>query len=131
MGKPLVLFARLYRAALLGYLLNSGETQRSRAYDLGRTAIGEGFSLLDILRTHYRAVNTLLEATPDARRGLTRLKAAEDFLLEALSPFEMACRGYVAMLPGRLDAPSPAPARRVRRRRSVGAFPATSRGITR
>ena len=131
MGKPLVLFARLYRAALLGYLLNSGETQRSRAYDLGRTAIGEGFSLLDILRTHYRAVNTLLEATPDPRRGLTRLKAAEDFLLEALSPFEMACRGYVAMLPGRLDVASPPPARRVRRRRSVGAFPATSRGITR
>jgi len=131
MGKPIVLFARLYRAALLGYLLSSGETQRARAYDLGRTAIEEGFSLLDILRAHYRAVNTLLEATPDIRRGVARLKAAEDFLLEALSPFEMACRGYVALLPSRLGGPPAPPARRVRRRRSIRAFPAASRDITR
>jgi hypothetical protein len=61
-----------------------------------------------------------------------RLKAAEDFLVEALSPFEMACRGYVALLPGRLDgAPAPPPARRARRRRSIRAFPVTSRDITR
>lgn len=132
MGQPPVLFARLYRAALLGYLLSGAETQRARAYDLGRTAIVEGFSLLDILRTHFRAVNTVLEATPDARRGLARLKAAEDFLLEALSPFEMACRGYVALLPGRLEGAHPPKTRRVRkRRRSVGAFPATARDITR
>jgi hypothetical protein len=131
MGKPLVLFARLYRAALLGYLLTSGEKQRARAYDLGRTAIAEGFSLLDVLRTHYRAVNAVLEATPDTRRGLSRLKAAEDFLLEALSPFEMVCRGYVAMLPGRLEDSAPPQPRRTRRRRSVRAFPATARGITR
>jgi hypothetical protein len=132
MGKPLVLFARLYRAALLGYLLNSSEQQRARAYDLGRSAIAEGFSLLDILRTHYRAVNALLEATPDARRGLVRLKAAEDFLLEALSPFEMACRGYVELLPDRPDrVPARERRRRTRRRRTVGAFPATARDITR
>lgn len=129
MAKALVLFARLYRAALLGYLLSSGETQRARAYDLGRTAIAEGFSLLDVLRTHYRAVNTVLEATNDTRRGMARLKAAEDFLLEALSPFEMACRGYVALLPGR-DR-EPLPPRRARRRRSVRPFPATGRDITR
>ena len=130
MGKPLVLFARLYRAALLGYLLSSGEKQRARAYDLGRTAIAEGFSLLEVLRTHYRAVNTVLEATPDTRRGLSRLKAAEDFLLEALSPFEMAYRGYVELLPNHHPVTSP-PARRVRRRRAVRAFPATSPDITR
>jgi hypothetical protein len=132
MGKPLVLFARLYRAALLGYLLSGGETQRARAYDLGRTAIAEGFSLLDILRTHHRAVNTLLEATPDARRSLVRLRAAEDFLLEALSPFEMVCRGYVAMLPGRVAAAQTGPAkRRARRRRAVGPFSAAAPDITR
>jgi hypothetical protein len=130
MGKPLVLFARLYRAALLGYLLSSGEKQRARAYDLGRAAITDGFSLLDILRTHYRAVNTVLEATPDPRRSMARLKAAEDFLLEALSPFEMAYRGYVALLPGQPDRPV-GPARRARRRRAVRPFPATSKDITR
>ncbi len=117
MGKPLVLFARLYRAALLGYLLSSGEKQRARAYDLGRTAIADGFSLLDVLRTHNRALNTVLDATPDPRRGLLRLKAAEDFLVEALSPFEMACRGYVALLPSQLNVPPVRQARRVRRRR--------------
>ena len=114
----LLAFARLYRAALLGYLLGGGEKPRTRAYDLGREAIGRGFSLLDILRLHHRTVNALLEATPDTRHGLLRVKAAQDFLLEAVSPYEMVCRGYVASLPGHPPDGAPAATSRVRRRRT-------------
>ena len=50
MSAQTVLFSRRYRAALLDYLLGSGETGLSHAYDLGRTAIDEGLGLLQILR---------------------------------------------------------------------------------
>lgn len=130
MGKPLVLFARLYRAALLGYLLNGGEVPRARAYDLGRAALADGYSLLDIVRTHSRTINALLEATPDTRRGLARFKAAQDFLLEALSPFDMVGRGYVALLPGHTVVDPHARHARRKRRGVVQPFPMPSRGIT-
>jgi hypothetical protein len=98
MSTRTVLFSRRYRAALLDYLLGSGETGLSQAYDLGRTAIYEGLGLLQILRAHQRAVNAVLESTHNVNESLKRLKAAEDFLLETLSPFEMTYRGYVALL---------------------------------
>jgi hypothetical protein len=105
MSARTVLFSRRYRAALLDYLLGSGETGLSRAYDLGRTAIDEGLGLLQILRAHQRAVNSVLESTHNVSEGLKRLKAAEDFLLETLSPFEMTYRGYVALLEGDHEEP--------------------------
>jgi hypothetical protein len=93
-----LLFSRRYRAALLDYLLGNGETGLSNAYELGRSAIDEDFGLLQILRAHQRAVNAVLESTQNVPDSLKRLKAAEDFLMETLSPFEMAYRGYVALL---------------------------------
>jgi len=93
-----VLFARRYRAALLDYLLGSRETGLSRAYDLGRTAVTEGLGLLEILRAHQKAVNAVLESTHSMDESLRRLRAAESFLMETLSPFEMTYRGYLALL---------------------------------
>jgi hypothetical protein len=110
-----LLFSRRYRAALLDYLLGNGETGLSNAYDLGRTAIDEDFGLLQILRAHQRAVNAVLESTQNVPDSLKRLRAAEDFLMETLSPFEMTYRGYVALLEGDHARP-PADRRRVRRR---------------
>ena len=98
-----VLFARRYRAALLDYLLGSGESGRERAYELGRTAIDNSLGLLQILRVHQKAVNSILESTPTVDQGLSRLKAAEEFLMETLSPFEMTHRGYVSFLEPRRD----------------------------
>jgi phosphoserine phosphatase RsbU-like protein len=95
-----LLFSRRYRAALLDYLLGNGETGLSNAYDLGRSAIDEDFGLLQILRAHQRAVNAVLESTQNVPESLKRLRAAEDFLMETLSPFEMTYRGYVALLEG-------------------------------
>ena len=93
-----LLFSRRYRAALLDYLLGNGETGLSNAYDLGRSAIDEDFGLLQILRAHQRAVNAVLESTQNVPDSLKRLRAAEDFLMETLSPFEMTYRGYVDLL---------------------------------
>jgi hypothetical protein len=98
MGTQAALFARRYRAALLDYLLGSGETGLSRAYDLGRTAIDQGVGLLQILRAHQKAVDAVLESSHTAANNLRSLKAAEAFLMESLSPFEMTHRGYLASL---------------------------------
>src|SRR5260221_7052305 len=100
MGTRTVLFSRRYRAALLDYLLGSGETELARAYELGRTAIDEDLGVLQILRVHVRAANAVLESSQTVVEILKRLKRAEDFLMEALAPFEMTHRGYVALLEG-------------------------------
>lgn len=91
-------FARRYRAALLDYLLGSDEAGLVRAYDLGRVAMGEGLGLLEIVRTHHAMTRTIVGSARDVEGMLKTLDAAGEFLLEALSPFEMAYRGYVASL---------------------------------
>jgi|SRR5689334_4724711 len=92
------LFSRRYRAALLDYLLGNGEAGLSNAYEIGRSAMDEDLGLLQILRAHQRVVNSVLESTQNVTESLKLLKAAEEFLMETLSPFEMACRGYVALI---------------------------------
>jgi Phosphoserine phosphatase RsbU, N-terminal domain len=100
MGSQTALFSRRYRAALLDYLLGSGEAALARAYDLGRTAIDEGMGLLPILRAHQEAIQAVLQPTLSSPESLKRLTDAEDFLMEILSSFEMTYRGYVALLEG-------------------------------
>ena len=95
-----LLFSRRYRAALLDYLLGNGEAGLQSAYELGRTAIEEDFGLLQILRAHQRAVDGVLHSAPSVNESLKRIKAAETFLMETLSPFEMTYRGYVSMIDG-------------------------------
>jgi phosphoserine phosphatase RsbU-like protein len=100
MGTHRLLFFRRYRAALLDYLLGSGETGLVRAYELGRGAIDEGLGLLQVVQAHQQAVNTVLESAETATEGFRRLTAASDFLMETLAPFEMAYRGYRSTLEG-------------------------------
>jgi len=106
-----VLFCRRYRAALLDYLLGHGETALARAHDLGRRAMEDGLGLLEILLAHQHAINAILESMPmhSMRDSVNALKAAEDFLIETLSPFEMTHRGYLALLKRRQDEQSDTP----------------------
>jgi hypothetical protein len=106
------LFCRRYRAALLDYLLGSGEAGLVRAYDLGRGAIDDGLGLMQILRAHQQAITAVLESTGSVNESVNRLKAAEVFLIETLSPFEMTYRGYVALIHGRHQEPRNGPPRR-------------------
>ena len=96
-----LMFSRRYRAALLDYLLGNGEAGLQNAYELGRTAIEEDLGLLQILRAHQRAIDGVLQSAPSMAESLKRMKAAETFLMETLSPFEMTYRGYVSMIDGR------------------------------
>jgi hypothetical protein len=95
-----VLFARRYRAALLDYLLGAGELGLSRAYDLGRTAVNEGVGLLHVLHTHQKAINNVVQSSTTVDEAIVKLEAAEAFLSETLSPFELTYRGYLALASG-------------------------------
>ena len=91
-------FFRTYHAALLEYLQGSGESGLANSYDLGRKAIAAEFGLLDVVRIHQRAVNTILDSTPEEVNRESCRNASEEFLMEALSAFEMASRGYLAIV---------------------------------
>ena len=61
------------------------------AYELGREALGSGLGVLDVAGfVHGALLDACASAPGDSLRAV---KAAENFLLECLSPFEMAYRG--------------------------------------
>ena len=81
-----------YAGAFSAYLASPGERELGAAYDIGRQAVAEHLSVLDITEAHHAAVGAALaEAAqpPDAT-----LRAAAAFLRESLSIFESVHRGY-------------------------------------
>src|SRR5256884_6738338 len=91
--KPPATFEEEYRSAFGEYARNGGEAALGRAYELGRRAITEKKSLMEIAALHHRALHGMLAEAPGAARHQEMLTAAGDFLAEMLSPFEMAHRG--------------------------------------
>ena len=104
-------FSRRYRAALLDYLLEGSEPGLARAYDLGRRAMTTGLDLLRVLRTHHRAVTSVVNTPGGPKANTISLTRSQDFLMEALSVYDMAARGYLALI----ERPSPDHPRRTRR----------------
>ncbi len=87
-------FEDRYRSALSDYAARGGEEALGRAYELGRKAVGEGKSLIEIASLHHQ---TLLELFNEAKGEVRRaklLRVSPDFLTETLSPYEMAHRGF-------------------------------------
>ena len=111
MAAQRMLFARRYRAALLDYLLGSDEAGLVRAYELGRAAMREGLGLLELLRIHQGTTRTIVGSSRDVDAILKTLDAAGEFLMETVSPFEMAYEGYVASLEN-VGVPHPLASRR-------------------
>lgn len=83
---------RDYRAAFLRYLPRRDEAARNSGYELGRSAVAEGISILELARLHHEV---FLEVLRDTRgEDLTDVAtAASEFLLEVLATYDMAQRG--------------------------------------
>lgn len=83
-----------YRRALQHYLDQRDEAALGGAYDLGRKALAEGKSLMEIASTHSEVLREILcdQSDPQLRNQL--LQASASFLTESLSPYEMAHRGF-------------------------------------
>jgi signal transduction histidine kinase len=84
-----------YVIALQHYLAEPEESALARAYELGRQALTDGLGVLAMAAAHSRALTSVL-STPlgDNNEREHLLSALEAFLAEALSPFEMANRGF-------------------------------------
>jgi two-component system NarL family sensor kinase len=82
-------FSSQYQKVLKQYLLEGGEEHLHGAYELGRKALGGGLGLLDITYAHQAALSVLLTNNEDDRL-LLLVRAANRFLDEVLSPFEVS-----------------------------------------
>jgi hypothetical protein len=83
--------ARSYRVAFLRYLDHQREAALASGYELGRSALAEGISVLEIAQLHHEL---LLEVLQDGAEDLTRVSTcASEFFLEVLATYDMAQRG--------------------------------------
>ncbi len=83
-----------YAVGLSDYLAGKGEGALQQAYELGRNAIVEGYSFLDLLKIHEETIGAFLEDSGQASQSVEMMTSATQFLAEVLSPFEMTHRGF-------------------------------------
>ena len=82
---------RDYRTAFQRYLPQRSEAALTSGYEIGRRAVDDGVSLLDLVGVHHVVLAEILDDPPsDGTAAVTR--AASEFLLEVLSTFDMAHR---------------------------------------
>jgi PAS domain-containing protein len=82
-------FRAHYRAALRTYLGSRDEDSLAVGHELGRRALQEQVSMLDIVEYHVRLI---LELSQDVR---VDAPVALEFLLQTLAPLDIATRGFV------------------------------------
>jgi hypothetical protein len=84
---------RDYRTAFLRYLPRREEAPLNCGYELGRSAVADGVSVLELARVHHEV---LLEALRETRpEDLTQVAtAASEFFLEVLATYDMTQRAF-------------------------------------
>jgi signal transduction histidine kinase len=93
-SKPPVSLEDEYRSSLSEYAAGGGEPALGRAYELGRRALTDGKSLVEMASLHHQAVLVLVRDTQSEKHQDELLRASGEFLSECLSPYEMAHRGF-------------------------------------
>ncbi len=83
-----------YMHALQQYLSEPEEPALAHAYELGRKALTDGLGVLAMANAHSRALAIVLNGPLEEKAAVSLLDELEAFLVEALSPFEMAHRGF-------------------------------------
>jgi len=86
-------FGEEYRSAFSAYAQRGGEVALGRAYELGRRAMADKKSLIEIASLHHQTIHGMLVNAQGGAHLEESLAAASEFLAEALSPYEMAHRG--------------------------------------
>ncbi len=85
---------RDYRAAFLRYLPRRDEGALHAGYELGRSAVSDGLSILELVQVHHDVFLDVLQDTQaDDLTGVAT--AASEFLLEVLATYDMAQRGFL------------------------------------
>jgi len=65
-----------------------------RAYDLGRQALEEELSMVELASMHHRVVIELVRTAATEAQKEELLRTSAEFLAECVSPYEMAHRGF-------------------------------------
>jgi hypothetical protein len=87
-------FVRDYRVAFLRYLPRREEAPLTSGYVLGRTAVADGISILEVARVHHEVLLEVLQDTaPVDLPGVAA--AASEFFLEVLATSDMAQRRFL------------------------------------
>ena len=87
---------RDYRPRFLAWLTRQDEKGLAAAYDLGRRSLQRGTGLLDLVRVHNDVYGEVVSTARDIDEAQVLARDASTFLLEALAPFEMTQRGFMA-----------------------------------
>jgi len=95
--------ARDYRAAFLRYLPRRDEAALHSGYELGRLAVVDQVSVLELVEVHHQVlIEVLHEIEPGDLQAVA--SAASEFLIEVLAPYDMSHRRL--QQPGRPPAPN-------------------------
>ena len=82
-----------YRAAFLRYLPRREEAPLTSGYEIGRAAVADGVSILELARVHHEVFLEVLTET--AAEDLPSVAtAASEFFLEVLATYDMAQRAF-------------------------------------
>ena len=84
---------RNYRVAFLRYLPRREEAPLAAAYEIGRAAVVNRLSLLDVAQVHHEVLlEVLKDVSPE--HVLELAIGASEFFLEVLATYDMAQRGF-------------------------------------
>ena len=86
---------RNYRTAFLRYLPSRDEAALDAGFQIGRSAVTEGLTILDLAQVHHDVLREVLGST-SAEEVDGVVATAADFLVEVLATYEMTRRGYLA-----------------------------------
>lgn len=87
-------FHRAYASAFEEYLVGRGESALRAAYELGREAVREQLSVLELASMHHLVLASALSRRAGTGEIENVTRAATEFFLESLSAFEMVQRGF-------------------------------------
>src|SRR5712664_2597716 len=104
-AKPRAGFEDEYRSSLREYAAGGGEPALGLSYELGRRALTEQKSLVEMASLHHQAVLALVCDAESGKRQVELLRSSAEFLAECLSPYEMAHRARRGWTTARRRAP--------------------------
>jgi len=87
-------FHAAYLASFRDYIREPCEATLRNAYELGREAVEDGLSVLDLAVAHHDGLARTIGADIGLNDDEALIHAAGDFFLEGLSSFEMIQRGF-------------------------------------
>jgi hypothetical protein len=85
---------RNYRVAFLRYLPRREEAPLRAAYEIGRSAVVQGITILDLAELHHQVFLEVIQNTPEAELAAVTT-AASEFFLEALATHDMTQRSLL------------------------------------